>query len=66
MVDPTSFYCNDYKNERPLSFETVREFQPININLLLYGNDMVDNTFNSSSFRAVHVYTKSTKRFDNT
>ena len=62
------FYCNNYRNERHLFCEATRDFQLLNINLLLYGNDMVDNTLNSKLLRAVHDYTciKSTKRFDNT
>ena len=39
---------------------------PRNINVLLYGNDSFDNTLNSTFFRAVHGYIKSTKCFDNT
>ena len=57
------FYCNNYRNEHRLSFESARDFQPLNINSLCYGNDMVDKTLNSTLFRAVHDYIKSTKRF---
>ena len=42
--------------------EIGRDFQPLNINVLLYGNDTFDNTLNSSLLRAVHDYIKSTKR----
>ena len=33
------FYCNNYRNERRVFFEIARDFQPLNINVLLYGND---------------------------
>ena len=51
------FYSNNYRNEQCVFFEIARDFQPLNINLLLYGNDTFDNTLNSSLFRAVHDYT---------
>ena len=47
-------------------FKKARDFKPLNINVLLYGNYAFDNALNSSLFRAVHDYIKSTKRFDNT
>ena len=60
------FHCNNYRNERHLFFEAARDFQPLTTQLLLYGNEIVDNTLNSTLFRAVHDYIKTTKRFDNT
>ena len=60
------FYCNNYNNERRVLFEIARDFQPLNINVLLFGNGTLDNTLNSSLFREVHDYMKSTKLFDNT
>ena len=43
-----------------------RDFQPLNIYVLLYGNNAFDNTLNSTLFRAVYGYIKSTKCFHNT
>ena len=63
---PNFFYCNNYRSERHLFFEAAREFLPLNTNLQLYGNVMVDNTLNSTLFRAEHDYIKNNKRFDNT
>ena len=60
------FHCNNYRDERHLFFEAARDFQPLTTQLLLYGNEIVDNTLKSALFRAVHDYIKSTKRFDNT
>ena len=60
------FHCNNYRDERHLFFETARDFQPLTTQLLLYGNEIVDNTLNSTLFRAVHHFIMSTKRFDNT
>ena len=59
------FNCNNYSNERHVLFEIARYVHPLNTNELLYGNYTLYNTLNSSLFRAVHYYTKSTKRFDN-
>ena len=60
------FYCNNYRNERRVFFEIARDFQSLDINVLLYGYDTFDKTLNSSLLRAVHDYLKSTKHFDNT
>ena len=54
------FHCNNYRDERYLFFEAVRDVQPLTTQLLLYGNKMVDKTLNSTLFRAVHDYIKST------
>ena len=59
-------HCNTCRNERHLFFEAAREFQSLTTQLLLYGNEMVDNTLNSALFRTVHDYIKNTKRLDNT
>ena len=59
-------YCNNYSNERCVLFEITRDVQPLLTNVLLYGNDTLDSTLNSSLFRTVHDYIKSAKRFDNT
>ena len=58
------FTCSQYRNERLIFFKAVRDFQPLNIKLLSLGNDTLDNTSNITLFRAVHEYTKNTKRFD--
>ena len=58
------FTCNHYRNERLIFFEAVRGFQPLNIKLLLLGNDTLNNTSNVTLFRAVHEYIKNTKIFD--
>ena len=50
------FHCNNYRNERHLFFEAARDFQPLTTQLLLYGNEIVDNTLNSTLFRAEHDY----------
>ena len=47
--------CNQYRNERLIFFEAVRDFQTLNIKLLL-GNDTPNNTS--------RAYIKNTKRFD--
>ena len=33
------FHCNKYRNERHLFFEIARGFQPLMMNILLYGNE---------------------------
>ena len=58
------FTCNQYRNESLIYFEAVRDFQPLNIKLLLFRNDTLNNASNTTLFRAVHEYIKNTKRFD--
>ena len=58
------FTCNQYRNEYRIFFEAVRDSQPLSIRLLLLGKDTLNNTSNTTPFRAVHEYIKNTKRFD--
>ena len=58
------FHCNKY--ERHQFFEIARDFQPLTINILLYGYETLDYQLNTELFSAVHEYIKSTKRFANT
>ena len=51
-------------NERVIFFEAVRDFQTLNIKLLLFGNDTLNNVSNTTLLRAVHGNMKTTKRFD--
>ena len=46
------FPCNQYRNERLLFFEAVRDFQLLFIKLFLLGNDTLNNTSNITLFRA--------------
>ena len=55
------FTCNQYRNERLIYFEAVRDFQPLNIKLLLLGNGTLSNTSNIPLFRAAHEYIKNIK-----
>ena len=45
-------------------FEAARDFQLLNIKLLLLGNDTLNNTSEIPLFRAVHECIKNTKIFD--
>ena len=36
------FNCNKYRNERHIFFEIARDFQPLTMNILLYGNETSD------------------------
>ena len=56
--------CKLCRNERLMSFEAVRDFQPLNTNILLLENDTLNNSSNITIFRAVHENIKNTKRFD--
>ena len=47
-------------------FEAVRDLTSLNIKLLLFGNDTLNNAINATLFRAVHAYINNTLWFDNT
>ena len=43
------FTCNQYRNEHFIYLEAVRDFQPLNIKLLLFGNDTLNNASNTNT-----------------
>ena len=54
----------EYIGERLVSNDTVREFQPLTINLILFGSDNWNNETNMVLFRAIHRYIHASNRFD--
>ncbi len=59
------FQCPTYHSERAVLFQTLRQFHPLNTNTLLYGLQEQRDEYNLIIFKAVQLYIKSTKRFDN-
>ena len=49
------FQCRKYSVERQAFNATIRGFQPLNINVILYGNENWNNEFNVVLFRAAHI-----------
>ena len=55
--------CKIYENQRIVLFNSLREFLPINIEILLFGSPNLDLPQNSKIFLAVQDYIKRTGRF---
>ena len=52
------FHCSKFRNERHKFFELARDFQPLTINILLYGYETLKYELNIELFSAVHEYTR--------
>ena len=65
MEDATHFFfhCIKYIGERQVFNDTVREFQPLTINLILFGSKNWNIETNMVLFRAIHRYIHASKRF---
>ena len=50
------FQCRKYSVERQVFNDTVRGFQSLNINVILYGNENWNSEANMVLFRALHRY----------
>ena len=50
------FQCRKYTVERQVFNDTVRGFHPLNINVILNGNENWNTEVNVVLFRAVHRY----------
>jgi hypothetical protein len=57
------FSCPNYREQRLELFIQTREFHPLNINILLFGNTDLTYEQNSILFKAVQQFIKDTKRF---
>ena len=65
MEDATHFFfhCNKYSGERQVFNDTVREFQPLTINSILFGSESWNIETNMVLFRAIYRYIHALKRF---
>ena len=65
MEDATHFffYCIKYIGEGQVFNDTVREFPPLTINLILFGSENLNIETNMVLFRAIHRYIRASKRF---
>ena len=57
------FQCWKYSVERQVFNDTVIGFHPLNINVILYGNENWNTEANTVLFRAIHRYIHASKRF---
>ena len=65
MEDATHFFfhCIKYIGERQVFNDTVREFQPLTTNLILFGSENWNIETNMVLFRAIHRNIHTSKRF---
>ena len=56
------FPCRKYSVERQVFNDIVRGYYPLNINVILYGNENWNSEANIVLFRAVHRYEHASKR----
>ena len=57
------FHCIKYIGERQVFNDTVREFQPLTINMILFGSENWNIDTNMVLFRAIHRYIHASKLF---
>ena len=57
------FECQRYDIQRTVLFNATRNFHPLSINILLFGNPDLSDQDNQIIFDAVHSFTKSSRRF---
>ena len=57
------FHCRKFTMEWQVFNDTVRVFQPLSIDMILWGNFNLNMENNIVLFRAVHRYIHATKRF---
>ena len=64
MEDATHFFfhCIKYINEWQVFNDTVWDFQPLTINLILFGTENGNIETNMVLFRAIHRYIHASKR----
>ena len=64
-ADHYFFNCPNYNNERDALLRANRDFYPLNIYTLLFGNENLTAEENTIIFTAVHTFIKDTRRFTN-
>ena len=55
--------CSNFRNERVTLFRSTRDFHPLNINILLFGDENLTTDENTTIFTAVQTFIKDTRRF---
>ena len=57
--------CPNFLNERLTLFHSTRNFHPLNVNILLFGDNSLTDEDNTRIFTAVQTFIKDSKRFVN-
>ena len=56
------FRCSNYNYERVTLFQSTRNYHPLNINILLFGDENLTDEDNINIFTAVQTFIKDTRR----
>ena len=62
-ADHYFFRWSHFINERIALFRSTRNFNPLNVNKLLFGNENLTPEENVTIFKAVQTFIKDTRRF---
>ena len=57
------FQCRKYSVERQVFHDTIRGFWPLNINMIIYGNENWNSEASMVFFKSVHMDKHAYKRF---
>ena len=57
------FRCSNYNYDRVTLFQSTRNYHPLNINMLLFGDENLTDEDNINIFTAVQTFIKDTRRF---
>ena len=57
------FMCSNYNYDRVTLFQSTRNYHPLNINILLFGDENLTDEDNTNIFTAVQTFIKDTRRF---
>ena len=59
------FKCNTYNGQRLVLFHSLRNYLPLRLEVLLFGNPNLTEDDNTVIFEAVHTFIRTSTRFDN-
>ena len=56
--------CHKHTIQRLVLFDSLRNFLPLRLEILLYGNPNLTDAENKTIFESVHIFIKNSNRFD--
>ena len=59
------FRCSNYNYDSVTLFQSTRNYHPLNINILMFGDENLTDENNINIFTAVQTFIKDTRRFGN-
>ena len=62
-VEHFFFRCSNYNYDRVALFQSTRNYHPLNINIILFGDESLTDEDNINIFTAVQTFSKDTRIF---